>query len=421
MKTFLRSICAATLVLGIVLSLQAATVPDSTWQPVITTDGSELTARHEAAAVEVDGLLYLLGGRGNRPVERFSNSTGQWENLGLAPRELHHMQPVAIGKRIYLVGAFTCCFPREELVPEIHVFDTETGLWSVEGLIPEGRVRGGAGAAVRDGKIYLLGGNTQGHDGGAVPWFDEYDPATGVWRELPDAPNARDHFGAVIVADQLVAAAGRQTALPSPAANPVLDTDIYDFDSGVWRSAARIPTARSGVVAVKRGSHVVVAGGEINTSSLALDVVEAFDIDSDTWKTWPAMNTGRHGSGGGIVDDRFIMMSGATTIGGASESGGSEFLALPELVPDPAPEEPPEETPEEPPEEPPVEIPEEIPEETPVEIPEEEAPETTPEETPEPEAARRRSGAFDGFLIIALLMLVGQRRRRAVASKALAV
>lgn len=345
--------------------------PDSQWQPVVSTDGSGLTARHEAAAVVLDNALYLIGGRGNRPVERLDLNTGQWQNLGLAPLELHHVQPVVIGKRIYVMGAFTCCYPREELVGEIHVFDTETGLWSVEGSLPDGRVRGSVGAVVREGKIYLLGGNTQGHDGGAVAWFDEYDPETGDWLALPDAPNARDHFSAVMVNDRLIAAAGRQTALPSPAANPVLATDIYDFSTGQWTNAAEIPTARGGAVAVTHGQRLWVAGGEINTSNAALDVVEAFDTTTGLWESWPSMISGRHGSGGGVVDSRFYMLSGATTIGGAMESASAEYLLLPEVA--------------------------------------------------EPVVVRRKSGSFDVLLAMGLLVLVMLRRRVIVASPSLCV
>ena len=435
MKILSCCICSyiTVLALGCSTDLEAASVPESSWQPVIPSDGSELTARHEAAAVVLEDALYLIGGRGNRPIERFSSRTGQWENLGLAPLELHHFQPVVIGSRIYILGAFSCCYPRERLVSDIHVFDTETTLWTTEGSLPSARVRGSAAAVVRDGKIYLLGGNTQGHDGGAVAWFDEYDPATGVWRQLSDAPNARDHFSAVVIDDQLIAAAGRQTKLPSPAANPVVATDLYDFDTGVWSSAERIPTARGGAVAVAYAQHVVVAGGEINTSSDALDVVEALDIASGRWQTWPAMTTGRHGSGGGVSNGRFFMLSGATTIGGADESRGSESLELPPIRDVAVVEEP---EPEVIPEQEPTLFPEESAEQTPEEIPVdtlEEAldvtPEPTPERVPDPAAgdspagenSKRKIGSASVFLLSGLSMVTILRRRRVVASPALSV
>lgn len=302
------------------------------WETLVSTDGSVLTARHESAAVVVGDSVYLLGGRGNRPVERFTPGTGQWDNLGLAPLELNHIQPVAVDHEIVVIGAFTGPYPREDTVAEIHVFDTKTGEWRINGSMPESRRRGSTATVAAKGKIYVLGGNTQGHDGGAVPWFDEYDPATGEWRELPDAPNARDHFSAVVIGDLLIAAGGRQTAMPNPAANPVTTTDIYHFSTGQWREAPPIPTARAGAITVRYGNDMLVAGGEINTDSLALNTVESFDAETGQWQSLPAMKRGRHSGGGVIIDQRFYVFTGAPTIGGASELPDSEWLSLPALA-----------------------------------------------------------------------------------------
>ena len=298
------------------------------WRTLESADGSHARARHEAGAVVVDGELYLLGGRGRPPLERFSTQTLGWTDLGAAPRELHHFQPVAIDGHIYVVGAFTCCYPREEAVAEIHVYDTRARTWDVVGEIPPARRRGSAAAIVRQQRIYLLGGNTRGHDGGAVAWFDEYDPATGEWRTLPDAPHARDHFTAALVGDTLVAAAGRRSTMPHPSANPVLATDVYDFASGEWRSVAPIPTPRAGTVTVAHGGEAIVAGGEINTSAVALDAVEAFDPASGLWRALPSLATGRHGAGAGVVDDTLHVVAGASSLGGAVETHLHETLTL---------------------------------------------------------------------------------------------
>lgn len=335
MKTFSRLLSYSIFLGFLALSslASAALTISSEWQLEASNDGSRLSPRHEATAVVVDEALYLLGGRGNRSVERYSPDSRQWEDLGAAPLELHHMQAVAIGTDIYILGAFTCCYPNEELVPEIYVFNTVSETWSVRGSQPSARLRGSAAAVVRDQKIYLLGGNTQGHDGGAVAWFDEYDPVNQQWTTLPDAPNARDHFPGVMVGDRLVAAGGRQTRLPNPSANPVLATDIFNFTTGQWYSGAPIPTGRAGVITVAYDDHVIVAGGEINTSSDALDVVEAYDVSNDAWQSLPSMTVGRHGGGGGVLDSRFYAMSGSTTIGGGpdSESNTIENLTLPEI------------------------------------------------------------------------------------------
>ena len=297
-------------------------------QFVQSTDGSEPTARHESGAVVSEGKIYLLGGRGNLPVEQFDTDSKIWRNLGSLPIELHHFQPVVVQQNLYIVGAFTCCYPDEPSVAAIYRFNTLTETWDTAGTMPADRLRGSAAAVAYKNKIYLVGGNTQGHDNGAVAWLDEYNPATGEWITLPDAPHARDHFQAVIIGDKLVATAGRQSRLPNPNANPVLATDIYDFNSARWSTGAPIPTPRAGAVAVAHGVEVIALGGEINTAATALDTVEAYNIENDTWRAWQPLLQGRHSGGGAVVDNQIHMVAGSITDGGAEETASHEVLQL---------------------------------------------------------------------------------------------
>ena len=308
----------------------ADTLADTAWETVSSSDNSVATKRHEATAVAVDGKLYLMGGRGNRPIEVYDSSTQRWRVIGNPPEELHHFQPVVIGTKVYVIGAFTCCYPDEPSVQTIHVFDTATEQWSSDGDIPSSRLRGSAGAVVHDGEIYLVGGNTKGHDGGAVNWFDRYDPVSKDWDTLPNAPHARDHFMAVVVDDKLVAAAGRESDQPDPFDDAVVQTDIYDFSTKSWSTGANIPTARAGVFATPAGSEVLVAGGEINTSNVALAVTEAYNVKTNSWRKLQSLQQGRHSGGGAAIGSQWHVVSGSVRKGGgdSNETSSHEVLDL---------------------------------------------------------------------------------------------
>ncbi|ASJ75629.1 Kelch repeat-containing protein [Granulosicoccus antarcticus] len=306
----------------------AATSADTPWQIVTTSDDSTAVDRHEAAAVVVDGLYYLLGGRSARPVEVYDPVSNRWRVIGDPPMELHHFQPVAIGSKIYALAAFTCCYPDEPSVSTIYVFDTVTETWSTDGTMPSGRVRGSAAAVVFDGEIYVLGGNTKGHAGGAVNWFDRYDPVSKDWDILPNAPHARDHFAAVVVDGRLVAAAGRTTEQPNPFTNAVKATDIYNFSTNTWSVGKDIPTVRAGALAAAAGNEVLVAGGEINTSSEALSTTEAYDVTADSWRSLKSLNTGRHSGGGAVIGSQWHLVAGSNVTGGGGEMDSHEMLEL---------------------------------------------------------------------------------------------
>lgn len=323
---FVAGLSVALISLPVLLSAYPdALIP---WQSNSTSDGTSITPRHETGSVVVNGDMYVLGGRGMRPVEVYRSGLNGWESLGATPLEIHHFQPVAVGTKIYAVGAMTCCYPNEPSVADIHVFDTADNTWSTEGVIPVERQRGGAGAVVYNDRIYVVGGNTLGHNGGSVAWFDEFDPVTGTWQTLPDAPNARDHFQAVIVGNQLIVTGGRQTDIPNPFDNTVAATDIYNFDTGVWRSGASIPTLRAGSPTVGFGTEVIVVGGEASGQSAAFDVVEAYDVATDSWRTLQPMIEGRHSGAGAILGDRLHVMAGSAGVGGAPEIATHESVSL---------------------------------------------------------------------------------------------
>ncbi|MBL6756470.1 MAG: NPCBM/NEW2 domain-containing protein [Planctomycetes bacterium] len=297
------------------------------WQELPSTDGSVLSCRHESAMATVNGRLYLMGGRGNRPTEAFDPTTGKWTSMGLPPFEINHFQPVVLDGLVYIVGAFTGSYPNETNVPNVWTWDPRTDQWTQGPLIPAARRRGSNGAFVRNGKIYLLGGNNQGHNGGARAWFDEYDPSTQTWQVLPDAPRARDHFSTVLIGNRLVAAGGRTTTQPGPFGNTIGEVDIYDFGSGQWSTIARdIPTKRAGALAVPMGRYAVVVGGESPTQQDAHDECEALDVVSERWTTLPSLVDGRHSGGVGLVDGRIYVASGSGRRGGSPELDTLEVI-----------------------------------------------------------------------------------------------
>jgi len=290
--------------------------------------GSSATKRHEAGAVEYDGKLFLLGGRGSRPVDIYDPQTKKWSKGAAAPFEMHHFQPVALNDKIWVVGAMTCCYPREDNVSHIWTYTPASNSWQQSAAIPQARRRGSAATVVRDGKIYLAGGNTLGHDGGAVDWFDEFNPSTGIWRILPNAPVARDHAQGGLIGDTLVLAAGRRTAQPNVFANTVARVDVYDFATNSWSRTTDIPTTRAGTMAVTVGQEVLVIGGESGGRTPAHDEVEAYDIVTKNWRALKPLQVGRHSGGAVRLDDGVHVVAGATTIGGAKETASHESLSI---------------------------------------------------------------------------------------------
>lgn len=285
--------------------------------------------RHEAAFVACEGRFYLLGGRRIQPVDIYDPATQTWSQGAPPPVEIHHFQPVVWEGRILLAGAMTGPYPHETALPAILVYDPATDRWSEGAEIPADRRRGGAGAVVHDGTLYLVAGIIDGHWSGHVTWLDALDLRTGLWRRLADAPRARDHFQAGVLDGKIYAGGGRRSSAATNETfthvEPLLD--IYDLATDSWTTAAApLPVPRAGTFSTVVDGCYLVAGGESLAQREAHDEVDAYDPSTGAWRALPHFARGRHGAGLIWFDHALWTCSGSGSRGGRPELDSLEIL-----------------------------------------------------------------------------------------------
>ena len=304
----------------------------ASWETVETI--GEPVARHEAAFVEYKGEFLLLGGRRMNPVSAYNPKSNTWQNRSVPPEEVHHFQPVVYKDAVYFICAMTGPFPHETGLPKVLKYYPEQDKWEWGHEIPEARRRGGAGVVFRDGKFYIVGGIVRGHMGGYTDWFDEYDPETGEWRVLEDAPNKRDHFQATMLDDKLYAAGGRRSSRETghnfALVEPIVD--VFDFSTGKWSVLPKpLPTPRAGNTTMTLRNEILVIGGESNSHQKAHDEVEAYSEARGDWRKLPSLNRGRHGTGAFIFEGYIHTCSGSGNKGGSPELTSMERIELSDI------------------------------------------------------------------------------------------
>lgn len=284
------------------------------------------TARHEGCAVVVAGSLYVIGGRGVKPVDVLNLSTNTWTQKPGPGFEIHHMQCVAYqGRYIYMPAVWTGGWPREQNYPDTLRYDTVTDTFANEpGL--GARARGAGAAVLHDGKLYVAMGNRGGHGGHATTLaeFDVYDPVARTWQALPNAPDARDHTGAAVVGGSLCVGGGRNGGAPDHLERPVLPVNCYNFATGQWRRGANLPEGRGGSATGKTcNGKLVVAGGEgvSNGQLKAFARVDFYDPIGNKFLRPTFLKQARHGSGLGQADCRCGNLYFAVGASGAGDAG----------------------------------------------------------------------------------------------------
>jgi len=292
--------------------------------------------RHEGSFVQAGHEFYLMGGReSSTTIDIYDIGNDSWRSLTeINPYSFNHFQAVTYQGLIWVIGAFdTNTFPDETPATNIWMFDPVNELWIEGPEIPENRRRGSAGLVEYRGKFYIVGGNTLGHDGGYVNYFDSYDPETGEWTVLDDAPRARDHFFAATIGSKLYAVSGRQSGGAGGTFAPVLsEVDVYDFNSKTWSTlpdSLNLPTPRAAAVVNNYLGKLIVAGGEVATNSLALATTEMFDPLKQTWETLDTLNYGRHGTQGIVSGKGLYIIAGSPRRGGGN-IGNMEYFGFDE-------------------------------------------------------------------------------------------
>ena len=195
-------------------------------------------ARSKPAAATVDGKLYVIGGWGAgdgtvATVDVFDPAAGTWSTVPGAtnPAPVAAAGSAVLNGKVYLVGgcADATCTDTDRLV----VFDPKAGTFATGAAYPH-RVSwlacGGIGAGV-----YCAGGT------GSTEYTDayRYDPASDSWSPLPALP--LELWGSqYAAAGGLLVLAGGVTAGSTAVTNR---TVAFDPATGAWRD---LPNARFG-------------------------------------------------------------------------------------------------------------------------------------------------------------------------------
>ena len=333
-----------TLALGVIFILlcqftQTATAQTGQWY-VQNTNGINPENRHENSFIEVAGKFYLMGGRGTRTIQVYDPETKTWSNTNTSTNNIHHFQPVVYESKIYIIGGFSGNFPNESPLTNVLIYDTEADNLSTGPAIPSNRLRGSSGVVSYDCKFYIVSGNRRGHrnttangENAHVKWFDCFDPETNTWTTLPDAPNARDHFHAVVIGKRMYVASGRRSSFGGVGTfvDTEEDVDVYDFEEGRWLSGSElpddIPTERAGASVATYGSELVVIGGETeDNNNISLPRTEILNTFTGKWRTLADMQTGRHGTQALFYEGDVYIAAGSKIKGNSEITASEDFL-----------------------------------------------------------------------------------------------
>jgi len=286
------------------------------WFTINSSDGSLPTARHENGFVQVGVHFYLLGGRDDKKIEKYNLTTKTWATTKTTLNDVHHFQAVVFDGLIYIINAMKDDFPTETLWPNVLIYDPINDKLFTGPEIPEDRRRGSSGAVVYNNKIYVIAGIQNGHTDGWVKWVDEFDPNSGEWKTLADAPRERDHFMAALNDGKIYVAGGHTSFYNNDTDNydrtrTIGEVDVYDIENNTWSTLPNnLPTQRVGAAVGILGNELFVMGGESAQTEIHSET-EALNLRTHIWRKAKKMLTPRHGIQAIVNNNGIFVAAGA--------------------------------------------------------------------------------------------------------------
>jgi len=341
-------LAAATLVAAMASQISPVRAQDGKWRmatPMLSPQG-------EITSAVIGQKWYVMGGYDAPNVQArgivtvYDASTDTWTDKKSMQIPAHHAAAVALNGKIYVFGGFVGR-PGTKVwqpIPSAMLYDPEADSWKE--LAPMPTPRGAAQAVAVDGKIYVIGGahaNIAGKPMTEPLWVgvpeivvgtvEEYDPATNSWRSRAPMPTGRNHFLAAAVDGKIYAINGR---LGSPFVTMSDVTDLveaYDPATDSWSYKGRSPTRRGDVAGDVYNGKIYVTGGEYEEpqGKITFWAFEAYDPKTNSWQTLPHMQIARHGFVANFIQNEFHAAGGSFQSDG--EPGIFSQMATHEVFP----------------------------------------------------------------------------------------
>lgn len=234
------------------------------------------------------------------PIAVLSQGGPSWSLKGSMPYERAEIAAAALNGKIYVISGNSRGVEANAFNQE---YDPATGAWREVALMPS--VASHAGAAALNGKIYVVGGFVANVHVGAVSRVFEYDPATDRWRALAPLAAPRGAPGVVAVNGKIHAIGGRD-----PERKTVATHDVYDPATNTWSMAAPLPLARDhlGIAVVAGRIHVFGGRTEATVDNTARH--DVYDPATNTWSTAAPLLTARSAGATFLLDGRIIYAGG---------------------------------------------------------------------------------------------------------------
>lgn len=327
---------AAVAVLGLLLGgagylvIQVANPPGPRAAPGWSLLAEMPNPRGETTAAVAGDLLYVIGGlaglaaQASADVSVYSPATDSWGAGPPLPEARHHAAAVALDGAIYVSGGAASA---TDWSPRDRLWVLAPGGTAWRELAPMPQARYGHRMVAVGERLYVVGGVPGGGAAGqATIAILAYEPELNTWSEAAALPLNRDHLAAVVVDGEIWTIGGRANGLNHAR------VDIYDPATDAWRDGPALPVSTSGASEGAVDGVIYISGGEDPGAGVIVDRHWQLDTRVGSTAAWEALEPPPltvHGAPGAVLNGRFVIVSGSLRAAGQSSTawtGATQLL-----------------------------------------------------------------------------------------------
>lgn len=232
---------------------------------------------------------YSTEGQSDELIQLNLNEPGRWSVLSRGPK-LQGLAMVTDGEKLYRLGGFTAKNQpgdKHDLWSQAQVasFDLESKQWSELPNLPE--PRSSFDAVILDHVIYVVGGWQMAGDADKrwheTSWSLDLSSTPLVWKPLAKPPFKRRAVGAAAFAEKIYVIGGMEQK-----GEPTTSVAIYDPKKDVWAEGPAIP----GEGLEGFGSAAFAQDGRLFVSTLGGNLLRLSE-DGKTWEKAQKLETAR--------------------------------------------------------------------------------------------------------------------------------
>lgn len=236
--------------------------------------------RDEHVTVVCEDFLYAIGGYKNtHTVERYDPRINTWTEVASLPVKCASAAAVTVDGRIYVIGG------RDSFQPynTVQCYNPEDNTWCLKA--PMSVRRKAHSAVVLDGYIYAIGGVNDTY--GQLAGVESYDPGLDHWRHETTMCTRRNFACATTINRKIYVIGGYETEDMSPLSS----CEVYDADTGTWTVIPDMHVRRAAAGIATINGKIYIIGG-VSEHGARADA-ECYDTEKKKWEVVSSMPAAR--------------------------------------------------------------------------------------------------------------------------------